>query len=276
MFKVNGIPEIDLISGEVDDTEEDDNFEPHPVEEKGIENPIVKGVKSIGDVFVTMIRNVVFKTSQNSSLTMSLNSSSLVGSSLRHVLRTGSADFSQERLDVLTYILSTQYHTIRQYLYTMSVRGVLQETCCEYGFSLYGEGVNTTQSWQWLGFLSVVHGEDFILALCNVLSIELGLSDEVKSGDLVIANSTTAVSGQVTHNKMSSGTGLNANPNPSTNLGNNSDLLPSKINHETVSNHVPATGSTNSSSTAKREKTAAKVVSSDSTDKSPKGALQLT
>ena len=57
-----GIPEIDLISGEVEDTDEDDEEAGGLEEDKGNENPIVKGVKTIGDAFVTAIRSVIYRS----------------------------------------------------------------------------------------------------------------------------------------------------------------------------------------------------------------------
>lgn len=204
IFRVYGIPEIDLISGEVDDGDDDDDeAQGSSDEDKGNENPIVKGVKTIGDALVTAVRNVVFKPPKNPSLSVSLNSSSLLGTSMRHLVRASSAnkEMSQERVDMLTYLLSTQYTTLRRYLSSMSVSTVLLQHCCEYGFSLTNVVHSSHQSWRWLDFLKVVHGEDFILALCNVLSIELGLSDLAEHPsslenrtDFIIVNNNSATS----------------------------------------------------------------------------------
>ncbi|XP_023345107.1 SUN domain-containing ossification factor [Eurytemora carolleeae] len=109
LFRVYGISEIDLISDDNDDDPDDDDHQEHGTpEEKGPENPLVKSVKTISDAVVTAVKNIVFKNPQNTGS----SNSSLHGSSMRHVLKTGSAQLSLPRISTLSFLLATQYDII--------------------------------------------------------------------------------------------------------------------------------------------------------------------
>ena len=179
LFKVFGIPEIDLISE--DDHEEDGSDETPDVssEDEPKHHPIVQTIKDAVHQVVNVFRP------QNVSIVETLNTSSLQGASLRYKLRPESGDkYDQEvinRYHMIYYLLATQYSRVRHYSRIMNVHLVLPLVCPEFGIELQSREQAGVQRypWQFLHFVRLFHGEDFLVALCNLESMEQGQSSLV-------------------------------------------------------------------------------------------------
>jgi len=214
MFKVFGISEIDLITeDDPDDGHEDAPDE--PADDSLPEHIIVKTIKEAVHKVVNVFRP------QNVSLVATLNTSSLQGASLRFRLRPdGGQKPDQEvvnRYHMIYYLLATQYHTVRQYTRIMGFHRLLPLLCNQFNIEIVssnrtdmysrreaknssGQAGNTTVCttghslpWQFAKFVRVVHGEDFLVALCNVVSMEVGQSRLVDGGRVGDTVNTTTV-----------------------------------------------------------------------------------
>lgn len=192
MFKVYGISEIDLIT-EDDPNDDHEDAPEETVDDELSEHIIVKTIKDAVHKVVNVFRP------QNVSLVATLNTSSLQGASLRFKLRPeGGQKQDQEvvnRYHMIYYLLATQYQTVRQYTRIMGLQNLLPLLCSQYGvpltqnttLELVKDDQNSTCArnslpWQFARFVRVVHGEDFLVALCNVVSMELGQSRLVEGG----------------------------------------------------------------------------------------------
>ena len=179
LFKVFGIPEIDLISE--DDHEEDGPDESPDVssEDEPKHHPIVQTIKDAVHQVVNVFRP------QNVSIVETLNTSSLQGASLRYRLRPEAGDkYDQDvinRYHMIYYLLATQYSRVRNYSRIMNLHLALHIVCPEFGIELEARDQAEVQRypWQFLQFVRLVHGEDFLVALCNLESMEQGQSSLV-------------------------------------------------------------------------------------------------
>merc|ERR1719422_1076091 len=176
MFKVFGIPEIDLIT---EDDSEDDRTE--DIDETGEDeqkpNTIVQTIKDAVHKVVNVFRP------QNVSLVETLSTSSLQGATLRFKLRPEAGDkYDQDvinRYHMIYYLLATQYSKIKQYSQILHMNRAFPCICEQYGLKFQDEKLcNTSQShpWQFIKFVRGYHGEDFMVALCNLESMESGQS----------------------------------------------------------------------------------------------------
>ena len=204
MFKVFGIPEIDLISE--DDHEEDGSDESPDVssEEEPKNHPIVQTIKDAVHQVVNVFRP------QNVSIVETLNTTSLQGASLRYRLRPEAGDkYDQEvinRYHMIYYLLATQYTRVRQYSRIMKLHLALPLVCPEFGIELPARHQAEVQRypWQFLHFVRLVHGEDFLVALCNLESMERGQSSlvtRIKVTSPLVAATNRTVGGLAADNK---------------------------------------------------------------------------
>jgi len=183
MFKVYGISEIDLITEDEPADGHDDASE-DTVDDELREHIIVKTIKEAVHKVVNVFRP------QNVSLVATLNTSSLQGASLRYRLRPenghGEGEQAVDRYHMIYYLLATQYQSVKRYSQIMRLDKLLLYSCESYGVSLLEPLLNANTSssvcsasalpWQFAKFVRVVHGEDFLVALCNVMSMEQGMS----------------------------------------------------------------------------------------------------
>ena len=129
---------------------------------------------------------------KNVTLALQTNGSQLAGASLRfythfpwiqhtdlpthrHGLLPPS--LSQERKQVVTYLLATQRKVLSRYSSTARLWQILPLLCPELGVPLNPLlPPPPSLPWTWLAFLRAAHGDDLVLALCNLHSIDQGLS----------------------------------------------------------------------------------------------------
>lgn len=180
MFKVFGIPEIDLIT---EDDSEDDRTE--DIDETGEDeqkpNTIVQTIKDAVHKVVNVFRP------QNVSLVETLNTSSLQGATLRFKLRPEAGEKYDEdvinRYHVIYYLLATQYTQVRQYSRSLGLHTLLPCVCRQFGVQFGEPGVCLAAAgrrpWQLLKFVRAYHGDHFLVALCNLESMEAGASSLV-------------------------------------------------------------------------------------------------
>ena len=188
IFKVYGISEIDLITNDDPDDDQDDAPE-ETVDDELSEHIIVKTIKEAVHKVVNVFRP------QNVSLVATLNTSSLQGASLRFRLRPEDGQKQDQevvnRYHMIYFLLATQYNTVRQYTRTMGLHNLLPLICAQYGVPIVQNISDQSSSnicknnplpWHFAKFVRVVHGEDFLVALCNVVSMEVGQSRLVEGG----------------------------------------------------------------------------------------------
>merc|ERR1719233_2381269 len=202
MFKVYGISEIDLIT-EDDPNDDHDDAPDETVDDELSEHIIVKTIKDAVHKVVNVFRP------QNVSLSATLNTSSLQGASLRFRLRPEGGKQQDKvvvnRYHMIYYLLATQYNTVKQYTKIMKLDTLLPLVCIQYGVPIHKNNTNKDHTdvctapvmpWQFLKFVRVVHGEDFLVALCNVVSMEMGESRMVEVGRMGDKqNNTIPISG---------------------------------------------------------------------------------
>jgi len=202
MFKVYGISEIDLIT-EDDPNDDHDDAPEETVDDELSEHIIVKTIKEAVHKVVNVFRP------QNVSLVATLNTSSLQGASLRFRLRPEGGQKQDQmvvnRYHMIYYLLATQYYTVKQYTKIMKLDNLLPLVCSQYGVPVLQNNTmnaidNKTDTcsalpmpWQFLKFVRVVHGEDFLVALCNVVSMEMGESRLVEGGRMGDKQNTTVI-----------------------------------------------------------------------------------
>ena len=167
--------------------EEDDDDPGDDLKEPNIMQTIKDAVHKVVNVF----------RPKNVTLALQTNGSQLAGASLRSlnsfpflaiswrfyidllIHRHGllPPGLPQERKQVVTYLLATQKEVLHSYSTTAGLWRLLPLLCP-------GLGVPLTPllpppsglPWTWLAFLRAAHGDDLILALCNLHSIDQGLS----------------------------------------------------------------------------------------------------
>jgi hypothetical protein len=92
---------------------------------------------------------------------------------------------------MIYYLLTTKYDYARQYTISMGLNNLLTLMCAQYGVpiaqNISGQSSSNTCKnnplpWHFAKFVRVVQGEDFLVALCNVLSMEVGQSRLVEGG----------------------------------------------------------------------------------------------
>jgi hypothetical protein len=188
LFKVFGISEIDLITEDTEPGPEDED------EDEAGDDP--------GDsVIVSTIKDALKKVAsvfrpKNSTLALQVNGSVLAGASLRHALLPPA--LARERGQVVTYLLATQDSTLRSYARSLGLHRALPLVCPGLGVPLHQEGpLPASLPWQWLQYVTKLHGEDFLLALCNMFSVDSCLSPLVRDQEAreVPANVTEAEKG---------------------------------------------------------------------------------
>lgn len=194
LFKVFGIPEIDLISE--DDNDEDGSEESPDIssEDEPKNHPIVQSIKDAVHKVVNVFRP------QNVSIVETLNTSSLQGASLRFRLRPEAGDkYDQEvinRYHMIYYLLATQYTRVKEYSRIINLHRALPFICPEFGIEFpRSERTEETASgypWQFLSFVRLYHGEDFLVAMCNLESMEQGESRLVMWTTATSSTNTTS------------------------------------------------------------------------------------
>ena len=181
LFKVFGIPEIDLIS-------EDDNDEDGPEDSPDISSedepknhPIVQTIKDAMHKVVNVFRP------QNVSIVETLNTSSLQGASLRFKLRPETGDKYDRsvinRYHMIYFLLATQYTRVKEYSRIIGLHRALPQVCTQFGIEIQTDHIPmdvASYPWQFLKFVRLYHGEDFLVAMCNLESMELGQSRLVR------------------------------------------------------------------------------------------------
>jgi len=182
LFKVFGIPEIDLIT---EDDPDEDRTEESPedvTDDEPKHHPIVQTIKDAVHKVVNVFRP------QNVSLVETLNTSSLEGASLRFRLRPESGDKTDQtvinRYHMIYYLLATQYTKVKQYSLILNMNQMLPCLCDQFGVGFHPESCNHSVSkpWQFIKFVRMYHGDDFMVALCNLASMETGQSRLVERG----------------------------------------------------------------------------------------------
>ena len=133
---------------------------------------------------------------KNATLALQTNGSQLAGASLRYCsllfwsiildildnLQTHRHSLlppclSQERKQVVTYLLATQRKALSSYSKTAGLWQILPLLCPELGVPITPlQPPPPSLPWTWLAFLRAAHGDDLMLALCNLHSIDQGLS----------------------------------------------------------------------------------------------------
>ena len=129
---------------------------------------------------------------KNVTLALQTNGSQLAGASLRFYTLLFPRNYSelthrqgllplclsQERKQVVTYLLATQRKALSSYSTTAGLWRLLPLLCPELGVPLNPLLPPHPPSlpWTWLAFLRAAHGDDLMLALCNIHSIDQGLS----------------------------------------------------------------------------------------------------
>jgi len=179
VFKVFGISDIDLMS--LDDTQDDDDDDGDDAlegEKQNSDNILFKTIKDAVDKVV----NVFSRERENQTMSSTLNESSLNGATLRYDLVPESLYSSNiDHYHMIYYLMATKYGSLREYLFTMPIERVLQQRCAHFGVQFLNQNCNTGECgvgpWEWVRFLEAVHGEQFLLTLCNILSVEKGESD---------------------------------------------------------------------------------------------------
>ena len=84
---------------------------------------------------------------------------------------------SPERKQVVTYLLATQRAALTSYSRTAGLWRLLPLLCPELGVPLNPLLLTSARlPWTWLSFLRAAHGEDLVVALCNMQSINQRLS----------------------------------------------------------------------------------------------------
>ena len=131
LFKVFGIPEIDLITeDDPDDNRAEDSIVEDSDEDEPTHHPIVQTIKDAVHKVVNVFRP------QNVSLVETLNTSSLEGASLRFRLRPETGEKYDEqvinRYHMIYYLLATQYSKVRQFSQIMKLNSLLPCLCEEY------------------------------------------------------------------------------------------------------------------------------------------------
>ena len=181
LFKVFGIPEIDLITEEDDNPAEDDTVPAEDIiDDEPTHHPIVQTIKDAVHKVVNVFRP------QNVSLVETLNTSSLEGASLRFRLRPEHGEKYDadviNRYHMIYYLLATQYIKVKQYNQMLNISRVLPCLCQEYGVTFVKQKTlqRATGPWQFVKFLRAFHGDDFLVALCNIESMESGESKLVE------------------------------------------------------------------------------------------------
>jgi len=211
LFKVFGIPEIDLISEEDDPEDPEDSTPEETGEDEPKHHPIVQTIKDAVHKVVNVFRP------QNVSLVETLNTSSLQGASLRFRLRPEAGDkYDQDvinRYHMIYYLLATQYSKIKQYSQILHMNQAFPCICEQYGLKFQDETLcNTSQShpWQFIKFVRGYHGEDFMVALCNLESMESGQSRLVERGSIPGLMSPSPTNKTLIHQKTENGTKVNS------------------------------------------------------------------
>jgi len=209
LFKVFGIPEIDLIT---EDDPDEDRTEESPedlTDDEPKHHPIVQTIKDAVHKVVNVFRP------QNVSLVETLNTSSLEGASLRFRLRPEAGDKTDQtvinRYHMIYYLLATQYSKVKQYSLILNMNRMLPCICDQFGISFQPETCNNTGSnpWQFIKFVMMYHGDDFMVALCNLASMEVGQSRLVERGHQ--AGLEPAVNSTLTVGDDDNGTKLSIN-----------------------------------------------------------------
>jgi len=220
MFKVYGISEIDLITEDEPEGEEDPGDEAQDDEVRS--HPIVNAIKNAVHKVVDVFRPV------NQSLAAALNTSSLQGTSLRYKLRpepglgAGASD-----QDLVYYLLATQYAWLRDW--TATLEPALPALCHQLGVAL-GEAGCRSGPWQLVRWARLVYGESFLVAVCNTASMERGQSKLVAElGNQTLPVSHAPAGGERGGGAAEGGTGavkqINSEPGPSPPSNNTTSAL---------------------------------------------------
>ena len=176
LFKVFGISEIDLITEDLDGPPvEEEEDEQEADKEPNIMQTIKDAVHKVVNVF----------RPKNVTLALQANGSALAGASLRHALLP--AALEQDRGQVVTYLLATQAPTLVSYTTTGGLRRLLPVLCPALGvpLDLTSSSSSPTASapplpWEMLAWVRALHGEELLLALCNLVSVEQGRSEVLR------------------------------------------------------------------------------------------------
>ena len=198
LFKVFGIPEMDLLSEDGNDEDGSDESPEMSSEDEPKNHPIVQTIKDAVHKVVNVFRP------QNVSIVETLNTSSLQGASLRFRLRPESGDkYDQSvinRYHMIYFLLATQYTRVKEYSRIINLHRALPLVCPEFGIEFPPEVGDqpAVYPWQFLNFVKLYHGEDFLVAMCNLESMEQGHSRLVRpvavsSSQNNISNATSVV-----------------------------------------------------------------------------------
>jgi len=178
VFRVYGISDIELMSlDETHDDDDDDGDDTPEGEKPNSDNILLKTIKDAVDKVV----NVFSRDRENQTMSATLNTSSLDGATLRYDLVP--SDLYKTNTDhyhMIYYLMANNYGSLRQYLYTVPIERVLQERCAHFGVNFSRDNCSVKECglkpWEWVRFLEAIHGEQFLLTLCNILSVEKGES----------------------------------------------------------------------------------------------------
>ena len=166
--------------------EEEDDEPGDDLKEPNIMQTIKDAVHKVVNVF----------RPKNVTLALQTNGSQLAGASLRFLNSSVPKEIlcsnllpyrhgllppclSPERKQVVTYLLATQRKALSSYSSTAGLWRLLPLLCPELGVPLTPLpplSPPTSLPWTWLAFLRAAHGDDLMLALCNLHSIDQGLS----------------------------------------------------------------------------------------------------
>jgi len=212
MFKVYGISEIDLITEDEPEDEEDPGDEAQDDEVRS--HPIVNAIKNAVHKVVDVFRPI------NQSLAAAMNTSSLQGTSLRYKLRPepgAGAGAGASDQDLVYYLLATQYAWLRDW--TAALEPALPALCHQFGVAL-GEPGCRPGPWQLVRWARLVYGESFMVAVCNAASMERGQSKLVAElGNHTLPISHAPAGGERGGGAAEGGSGvvkqINSEPGPS-------------------------------------------------------------
>ena len=88
------------------------------------------------------------------------------------------------RYHMIYYLLATQYTRVKEYSRIINLHRTLPLVCPEFGIELASTDqqprLPPSYPWQFLRFVRLYHGEDFLVAMCNLESMELGQSRLVR------------------------------------------------------------------------------------------------
>ena len=102
---------------------------------------------------------------------------------------------------MIYYLLATQYTRVKEYSRIINLHRTLPLVCPEFGIELPSidqePRLSPSYPWEFLRFVRLYHGEDFLVAMCNLESMELGQSRLVRWTTITsplpgITNTTTA------------------------------------------------------------------------------------